>query len=158
MAVFDFNIPNDFIRQIERAEKKSNGIIEKCLEAGGEILYKNVKDNLEWAIGESERSTGELLGSLGVSPVKDSKNGGYNLKIGFNEPRRKKTKTRYGIRIYNEDDTNANAKIANVLEHGRSENGRQHPRPFMKPAVEQSEARIIEAMQKVYEEEADKLL
>ena len=104
-----------------------------------EVLAKKVKSNLSSVIGKNtklpSRSTGELLGALGVSPALIDRNGNYNVKVGFSEPR---------------SDGDSNAKIANILEYGKSG---QSPKPFLKPAKSAGKKECIEAMKEKLEEE-----
>ncbi len=85
------------------------------------------------------RSTGELESALGVSPAKQDRDGNFNVKIGFKEPR---------------SDGGSNAKIANILEYGKHG---QTPKPFLKPAKSKSKDACIEAMADKLESEIDKL-
>ncbi len=59
------------------------------------------------------------------------------MKVGFAEPR---------------SNGDSNAKIANILEYGRSG---QPPKPFLKPARSQSRSACIEAMKAKFETEVD---
>jgi hypothetical protein len=77
------------------------------------------------------------VGALGVSPAKIDRNGNWDVKIGFAEPR---------------NDGESNAKIANILEYGKSG---QPPRPFLKPAKSQSKTAAIEAMTAALEKELE---
>lgn len=86
--MFTFEMDTEFARKIEKLGEKTGEIAEKCLNAGGEIVYRAVKKRLISVISASERD-GELVKSLGVTPVKQDKHGVYNLKIGFNDPRKK---------------------------------------------------------------------
>jgi HK97 gp10 family phage protein len=113
------------------------------LEAGGEVVEAKVKSNLQSVIGndtkEESRSTGELLSALGVSSAKQDKDGNFNVKVGFSEPR---------------SDGKSNAMIAGVLEYGKSG---QPPKPFLKPAKSASKSACIDAMKRVFEEEVESI-
>ena len=141
MAKAEFKIPEDFLLKISRLGDQTDTIIPKVLEAGGKVVLDKVKANLKGVIGnntkEKSRSTGELVSSLGLSPTKLDRNGNFNVKVGFNEPR---------------GDGDANAKIANILEYGKSG---QPPKPFLKPAKSQSKNAAIEAMKAKFESEVD---
>lgn len=142
MAKAQIQMPEDFLLKLSRLAEKTDDIVPKVLEAGGEIALEHVKAGLSSAIGkgtkEESRSTGELLGSLGLSPAKQKRDGsGWDIKIGFNEPR---------------GDGGSNAKIANILEYGKSG---QSPRPFLKPAQSKSKNAVIEAMKAAFESEAN---
>ena len=94
-----------------------------------------MRANLTGAIGHAtkqpSRSTGQLLAALGTSSVKVSSRGDHNIKVGFAE---------------NRHDGRSKALIANVLEHGRSN---QPTRPFLAPTRSQTRRGAIEAMKTV---------
>jgi HK97 gp10 family phage protein len=136
-------MPEEFLIKISKLGNKTDEIVSKALEAGGEVVLDKVKTNLKSVIGngtkEKSRSTGELVSSLGLSPTKLDKNGNFNIKIGFNEPR---------------GDGDANAKIANILEYGKYG---QPPKPFLKPAKSASRKACIETMKSELDKEIEKL-
>ena len=143
MAKVEVRMPEDFLLKISRLEDKTDEIIPRVLEAGGEVVLARVKRNLSAAVGrgtkKKSRSTGELERSLGLSPAKQKRDGsGWDVKVGFAEPRRGKG--------------TSNAKIAAILEYGRHG---QPPKPFMKPARTQSRKAAIEAMREKLEQEAE---
>jgi HK97 gp10 family phage protein len=136
-------MPDDFQKKLSKLGNKTDEIVSKVLESGGEVVLDKVKINLKGIIGsqtkEKDRSTGELISSLGLSPTKVDKNGNFNVKIGFSEPR---------------SDGDSNAKIANVLEYGKSG---QPPKPFLKPAKSASRKVCIETMKIKLDKEIEKL-
>jgi len=137
MAKVTVKIPDEFAQALSKLGDKTDDIIPRVLEAGGEVVLDKVKSNLASVVGsgtkEESRSTGELERSLGLSPAKQKRDGsGWDVKVGFSEPR---------------SDGNSNAKIANVLEYGRHG---QPPRPFLKPA---KSAAVIETMKAKFEQE-----
>jgi HK97 gp10 family phage protein len=136
VAKVEIKMPEGFLLRLSRLEEKTDAIIPKVLEAGGEVVLNKVKSNLSSVVGVSGRSTGELERSLGLSPAKQKRDGsGWDVKVGFAEPR---------------SDGSSNAKIANVLEYGRHG---QPTRPFLKPAKSQSKNAAIEAMKSKLESE-----
>ncbi|WP_230397513.1 HK97-gp10 family putative phage morphogenesis protein [Novisyntrophococcus fermenticellae] len=141
MAKVQIKMPEEFLLKVSRLADQTDVIIPKVLEAGGEVVLTKVKSNLSSAVGsgtkEKSRSTGELERSLGLSPAKQNRNGNWDVKIGFAEPR---------------SDGNSNAKIANILEYGKSG---QPPKPFLKPARTQSKSACIETMKSKLQEEVD---
>lgn len=143
IAKFSFSLPEEFLLKASKLADKTDEIIPVVLEAGAEVVYDKVKSNLESVIGKStkteSRSTGELVSALGVSAAKQDKDGNYNIKVGFKEPR---------------SDGDSNAKIANILEFGKHG---QPPRPFLKPAKSKSKNAAIEAMTKKLESEIEKI-
>lgn len=154
MAVCGMKMPEKFLMKITKLGKKTDEIVEKSLESGREVMLRNVKSKLESVVGKNlkkkKRSTGELISSLGVSPFDVNEKGVYNIKVGFNEPRREQHEAR-GKRSYY---TITNAMIANVLEYGKSG---QPPKPFLKPAKTKSRKACIDAMKTTLETEIDKL-
>ena len=143
MAKADFKMPEDFLLKLSMLGERTDEIVTKVLESGGEVVASKVRSNLSAVIGQGtkkkDRSTGELLRSLGVSPAKQDKDGNFNVKVGFSEPRL---------------DGGSNAKIANILEYGKSG---QPAKPFLKPAKTASRQECIDAMTKALDEEVEKL-
>lgn len=127
--------------RLSRLGNRTDEIAERVLETGGEVVLEAVKSKLAAAIGKDtkfeSRSTGELESALGVSPAKLDRDGNLNVKVGFAEPR---------------SDGVSNAKIANILEYGKSG---QPARPFLKPAKSASKAACIDAMQRRFTEEVN---
>ena len=91
MAKVDVKMPEEFLLKLSKLGSNTDAIAEKVLEAGGEVVLNKVKSNLASVVGKDtkykSRSSGELEGSLGLSPTKADKNGNHNIKIGFAEPR-----------------------------------------------------------------------
>jgi hypothetical protein len=89
VAKADVKMPEDFLLKLSKLGDKTDEIIPKVLESGGEVVLERVKSNLQGTIGsgtkEKSRSTGELVNSLGVSPAKLDRNGNFNVKVGFKE-------------------------------------------------------------------------
>lgn len=143
MAKATIKMPEDFLIKISKLRDKTDEIIGEVLKAGGEIVKEKVESNLQSVIGsglqEESRSTGELVSALGVSSARQDKDGNFNVKVGFSEPRK---------------DGKSNAMIAGVLEYGKHG---QPPRPFLKPAKAASKSGCIKAMINQLDEEVDKL-
>ena len=154
MSRAEIKMPDDFLLKVSRLGDQTDAIVTKALEAGGKIVLDKVRGNLRSVVGKGtklpSRSTGELVDSLGLSPVKVNRQGGHDIKVGFNEPRRKQSAAR-GKRSYY---SATNAMIANVLEHGKHG---QPPKPFLKPARSASRKPCQEEMQRTLEEEIGKL-
>ena len=132
MAKVTMRIPEDFLLKISKLGDKTDEIVPKVLESGGEVVLNEVSSKLKSSIGKNtkirSRSTGELVSSLGLTPVLMDRRGHHNIKVGFKEPR---------------SDGDSNAKIANILEYGRSN---QASKPFLKPSRITSRAPCIEAL------------
>lgn len=143
MAKGEVKFPEELLTRLSQLGKRSDEIAEKMLEAGGEVVLARVKSNLSGVIGKDTKypseSTGELERSLGLSPVKLSRDGNHNIKVGFSEPR---------------SDGGSNAQIANIIEYGKHG---QPAKPFLKPAKSASKAACVEAMKQAFEQEVSKL-
>lgn len=143
MAKVTMKMPEDFLLKVSRLNDKTDEIIPRVLEAGGEVVLDKVKSNLNSAVGRDtkypSRSTGELVAALGVSPALQDRDGNHNVKVGFSEPRR---------------DGSSNAKIANIIEYGKSG---QPAKPFLKPAKSTSRKPCIEAMKAKLDEEVNRI-
>ena len=143
MAKATFKMPEDFLMKLSRLGEKTDEIIPRILEAGGEVVEAKVKSNLQNVIGndtnEDSRSTGELVSALGVSSARQDRDGNFNVKVGFSEPR---------------GDGKSNAMVAGVLEYGKHG---QPPKPFLKPAKTASKNACVDAMIRAFEEEVDKI-
>lgn len=143
MAKSTFKMPDDFLVKLSRLGEKADEIIPRVLKAGGEVVEAKVKSNLQSVIGngtkEDSRSSGELVETLGVSTARQDKDGNFNVKVGFSEPRL---------------DGKSNSMIAGVLEYGKSG---QLPKPFLKPAKSASKNACVDAMIKAFKEEVENL-
>ena len=143
MAKSSFKMPDDFLLKVSKLSEKTDEIIPRVLEAGGEVVKAKVKSNLQAVIGNNtklpSRSSGELVKALGVSPAGINRDGDYDVKVGFDEPR---------------SDGESNAKIANIIEYGKSG---QPAKPFLKPAKAASRKACIEVMKNKLDEEISKL-
>lgn len=143
MAKVDIKMPEDFLLKLSRLGEKTDEILPRILKAGGDIVEAKVKSNLQSVIGKGtkydSKSTGELAGALGVSTARQDRDGNFNVKIGFSEPRR---------------DGGSNAKLANIIEYGKSG---QPAKPFLKPAKSATKASCIEAMKAELEKELDQI-
>jgi hypothetical protein len=136
-------MPDEFLLRISRLGDRIDVIAPKVLEVGGKVVLTKVKGNLRTSIGRGtkspSRTTGELLSSLGLSEARQDRDGNYNVKVGFSEPR---------------SDSESNAKIANIIEYGKHG---QPARPFLRPARTASRKPCINAMKAKLDEEIGKL-
>ena len=143
MARVDVKMPDEFLERMSRLGSNFDAIAETVLEAGGEVVLEKTKSNLASVIGSGtkydSRSTGELESSLGLTGVKMDRNGNFNIKLGFSEPRR---------------DGGSTAQLANIIQYGKSG---QPAKPFLKPAKSASKKQCIEAMKQAFETEVEKL-
>lgn len=132
MARVQIRLPNSFIDALGAAGDVVESSAEEILQAGAGVVEPRMRANLQAAIASStkqpSRSTGQLLGALGTTTVKVNSRGDHNVKVGFAENRR---------------DGRSNALIANVLEHGRSNQAAQ---PFLASTRSQTRRPAIETM------------
>ena len=143
MAKVTMKMPEDFLLKVSRLNDKTDEIIPRVLKAGGEVVLDKVKSNLNSVVGRDtkypSRSTDQLTAALGLSPALQDRDGNHNVKVGFSEPRR---------------DGSSNAKIANIIEYGKSG---QPAKPFLKPAKTTSKKPCPEAMKEKLDEEVNKI-
>ena len=143
MAKVDVKLPENFLLKVSKLAAQTDVIIPKVLEAGGEVVLDKVKSNLSSVIGSGTKypseSTGELEGALGLTTTKQDRNGDFNVKVGFAEPR---------------SGGESNAKIANIIEYGKHG---QPAKPFLKPAKSASRKTCIAAMTAKLDEEIENL-
>jgi HK97 gp10 family phage protein len=133
VAKASFKLPGDFLAKLSRLEERTDDIVPRVLQVGGEVVLDRVRPNLAAVL--SGDSTGELEEALGLSPAKLDSSGNFNVKVGFDEPRK---------------DGSSNAMIANIIEYGKHN---QPARPFLSTAKSASRAPAIEAMRRKLEEE-----
>ena len=140
MAKCEIEFPYELEIELSKLGKHADEITAKALKAGAEAILPIFRENLSSVIGAgnkfSDRSTGELVSSLGISPAKLDRSGNMNIMVGFREPRRGNGKVK-------------NALIANVLENGKHG---QTPRPFLKRTKQQSSNAALAAAQRAFDE------
>lgn len=143
MAKANLKMPEEFLMKVSKLADQTDVIIPKVLEAGGDVVLEKVKSNLQSVVGKDtkypSKSTGELISSIGLTSAKQDRNGDYNVKVGFAEPR---------------SDGGSNAKIANIIEYGKHG---QPAKPFLKPAKSASRKSCINTMIAKLEEEIEKI-
>lgn len=137
MAKCTYKLPEDLLKKLSRLFTNMDKVATKALEAGGDVVLKKTKSNLESVV--SNESTGQLVNALGLSPVLLDRNGNYNIKLGFDEYRR---------------DGTSNAMVANIIEYGKHG---QPAKPFLKNAKISSKKECEDAMAKKLEEEINKI-
>jgi len=133
-------MPDEFLQKISALGEKTDEIVPRILNEGGKVMLKKVKGNLQAVIGKTKyksRATGELANALGVSGARMDREGNYNVKIGFAEPRR---------------DGESNAKLANIIEYGKHG---QPARPFLKPAKSAAKSECMQTMIDALQREVD---
>lgn len=143
MATITIKLPDEFMNQLSEFDSRLEDIFTKSLEDGAEIAEKQAKANLKAVIGSGTKlpseSTGQLLGALGTSPVKRSSLGGFDIRVGFAEPRK---------------DGGSNEMVANIIEYGKKG---QAAKPFMKPAEDATKSKVKAKMEETFKAEAEKI-
>lgn len=155
MAKVTIKPPDALIAQLQALGDQTDRIVKTSLAAAAEPIKKAVLQNYDRVVGRplivrspkrlynyGVRSTGGLRRSIGISPVKITHKGDYDVKIGFagNVPG---AKVSYG-------------RLAGLIENGcRRRN--QPPRPFMAPAKRESAKPALAAFEAKFNEEVKKL-
>lgn len=139
MAKCTAKLPEELLKKLSRLGSSMDRIASSALKAGGNVVLKKTKSNLQEAIGESDKSTGQLVNALGLSPVLVDRNGNYNIKVGFDEYRR---------------DGSSNAMVANIIEYGKHG---QPAKPFLKNSKISSKKECESTMARKIEEEIKKI-
>ena len=133
-------MPDEFLENLSRIGTDFDYVAKKALQEGAKPILDQARQNLRGVIGKDtkypSRSKGELLGSLGVTPPLQDKDGNWNIKIGV------------GDSIDSEGVPNA--LKAQVLEYGKAG---QAPKPWLKPARRKGRKAAISRMQDVLEKE-----
>jgi len=167
MASATFTMDGDAIVILNNLIDDADDIIQEMLDAAGNVGADALRTELRTVIGKGlmydSRSTGELLDSVGSTPPLLGRDGRWNVKIGFNEPRRnqyaqkkskkgRKTRLRSGQRSYYEI---TNKMIAMTIEYGKR-SAKQPPKPFMARAKLKSEQAIRNAMEAAFRRRVSK--
>jgi len=137
MAKCTAKLPEELLKKLSRVGSSMDAIANSALKAGGEVVLKKTKSNLQSMV--KGPSTGQLVNALGLSPVLLDRNGNYNIKVGFDEYRA---------------DGSSNAMVANIIEYGKHG---QPAKPFLKNAKISSKKECEETMARKIEEEIGKL-
>ena len=162
MAKMKVKLPDELIRRMNEAGAQIDNIAEEGLKAGAQELAAAADARLGMALAfpriYPKRGTGELRSSLGASPMKILKNGVYDVKVGFGEPRKVQPtrigRSRKGGGYY----TATNAMVGNILEHGhKGSMGGQLPAPWWQPALRDGRQEAEETIRKTVEGRLDEI-
>lgn len=144
MAKADIKMPEEFLKKLSKLNDKFDEIVPRVLNAGAEPVIKKSRSNLDSVIGkgtkQKSKSTGELIGSLGVTRARQDREGNWNIKIGIGNSKDSK-----GV---------SNALKGMVLEYGKSG---QPPKPWLIPAKSSSKKACINEMKAKLESELNNL-
>ena len=143
MGKIKIDFPDELVKKLESLARRTDEVMDKVMNAGAEAVKPIMASTLAGAIGRNtkrkSKSTGQLAGSLGITPVRIDEGGTLDIKVGFNEPR---------------NDGKRNAMVASILEHGKSN---QPPRPFLKATQVAAKKPAIQAMTEAFQSEVDDL-
>lgn len=131
---------DEYALMLDKLGREGSEVSKKMVYAGAKVVADEIRGGLQWAIGESENSTGDLLDSLGITPIDVDNRGNTNTKVGFDG--------------YDSKGT-PNQLKARAMESGTST---QPKKPFVRPAINRSKGRAQEAMKKVFDEEIKKVM
>ena len=138
--IIAMKLGEDYTLKLLRMERLSEDIVKKAIDAGADIVANEVRANLNANLAGSTQSTGALSKALGITPISQDKNGFWNAKVGFGG--------------YDEKGV-PNQLKARVMESGSS---KVQKRPFVRPAVIATKKAAQDAMQKVVDEEPEKIM
>lgn len=125
--------------KLESIIQNTDNLSKRAVYEGAKILADEAKARLEGNLIGSEYSTGDLVESFGITPIRIKENGNIDAKVGFDGYDRK------GV---------PNQLKARAMESGTS---KQKARPFMRPAVNKTRKRIKERMKNVIESGIEEL-
>ena len=149
------SLPTDIIQKMDKLGKETDRIIGACLTEAAVPVEQAVKQKYDQVVGRPHivrrngrlynyglRSTGALRRAIGTTKPRQDRKGNYDIKIGFagSVPGGKIT----------------NGRLAGLIENGCKKRN-QPPRPFIKPAEKASKAASLEAFERKFDEEVNKL-
>jgi len=80
MAKFSIELPNDIIKEFEKLNKNSHKMLEEMTQAGAEVVYKNVKENMKSSFKNSSKLAHYLKITKSYTTPSDD---GVNTKVAF---------------------------------------------------------------------------
>lgn len=147
MARFDFQLPEQFMEQLKRCANIDE-IAPKMIDEALPIVERAFIKNLE-----PHRDTGELIKNLKILPAKKYKNGAWGGVVTATGVARGKyyiRKRKLGERL-KEGYRNYQKLLA--LEYGTSRG--QRPTPVIDRTINDSEEKVLNKMQEVFEREVN---
>ena len=139
MASVKIRTSEELIRKLEKLSgEQTDEAAKRAVYVGAGFMAEKVKESLRGVV--SEKATGDLEKSLGITPIKLNRDGDWAAKIGFSGYDRKGT---------------SNILKARILESGSS---KQRKRPFVSPAVKRWKAETEKRMAQEAETSIDKRL
>ncbi len=156
MARMTFKAGDEFALRLSRLATGSSAIAKKAIYVGAEIVADKIKANIN-ALPEDkfrrlkadEKFKGvpsvqkeDLKNGFGITPMKRDEAGNWNARVGF-DGYGKNTTAAYPSGLPNQ-------LLARAVESGSSVRKKT---PFVRPAVNETKAAVIEAMGRVIDEE-----
>ena len=155
MARMTVKAGTEYAQKLAALSGNMKSVAEKAVYEAAGIVADQIRKNLTENINddrsaakrdgpekkkEGQRSSGDLLDSLGIAPIQMDKDGYIGTKIGFDGYDRR------GV---------PNPLKARVMESGSST---IEPRPFVRPAVKATKKAAEAAMGRVIDEEIGKMM
>jgi hypothetical protein len=160
MATISFKGGDEYALKLSRLATGSEEIAKKAIYQGAKVVADKISQNLN-ALPEEKfrflrdgdkfsgvpaRQKQDLINSFGITPIARDSDGNWNAKIGFDGYGSAPTK-KYPKGVPNQ-------LLARSIESGSSV---RHKRPFVRPAVNATRKKAIEAMGNVIDEEISKM-
>ena len=161
VARISFKSGDDYSLKLSKLSTNIESVAKKAIFAGAKIVADEISNNIEALpedkfrfLNEGEKFTGvpkmqkeDLRSSFGITPIDRDKDGNWNAKIGFDGYGRVPTK-KYPKGLPNQ-------LLARAIESGSSVRTKQ---PFVRPAVNATKKKAVEAMKKIIDEETEKIM
>lgn len=133
MATISFKKGDDYALKLSRLAAQSDEVAKKAIYQGAKVVADKISSGIP-------KDTGDLEKSFGITPIERDKDGNWNAKIGFDGYDSK------GV---------PNQLKARAIESGTS---KIQKRPFVRPAVNATKTKAVEAMKKIIDEETEKIM
>ena len=145
MAQADIKMPTELIQKLERLGESGDEIAKKMLRSGAQIVKDKIDSNLKKNLYYQNRPytrdypTGALERSITIDKPKRNKSGNHQIRVYFKGVDSKGT---------------SNTLKARAMESGTR---KQQKKPFVRPAVNETRDKVNVEMQRIFEEESNKL-
>lgn len=133
MAKISFKKGDEYALKLSRLGNQSEEVAKKAVYVGAKIVADEIKKRIP-------EDTGDLSDSFGITPIERDKSDNWNAKLGFDGYDSK------GV---------PNQLKARAIESGTSQ---MPKRPFVRPAVNATKKKAVEAMKKAIGEGTQKIM
>jgi hypothetical protein len=153
-----------FDLMLEKAADKTKDVAEAALKEGAKIIANRMKANLQGIL--SEEATGQLVAAFGITPVKENREGNWNVHLGFDGYQMPWNIPFQLIARSFESGAVMGGRYTGKTSKGRKETKKKKfgpedywrmPTPFAKPAVQATKQQALEAMKRAAEQELRKI-